>query len=442
MLNEKILLDNFYATGNDFDKLRNIIEELKEVTEFRKCTSSDIAILSYLGQSKETGRMYFCKNDIDTIDFVQDYILEQLKLSGIDLEDSDFEESHSRFEISRKKIINSMKIEDVYKNGGFDELINELKNTKFMIADSLGRLNFVSDNFLATAERFGLKGNFLATPNVNRDSAIERQFVDDFKCTLVLKRYKNITKAFSLLSGKYQPIDQKVLFNIINALSKDESLGKPVCRKWEVTNFMTSVYIEFPKKADELQSFYGLSEKFVPGLWLATSDTGHCSLKVRGTWRHKDSITFDKEILKKHLGEIDIAKIVKEVENTIFAEYNKLPERLCELMMQDIADPSWDLSTAGGQAKYFEKIKGIVKNVFEEIDMLKAIGLRNRNSLFKQFTEEFDLTVNYTAYDLATGILNFPERVEVAAKDNFMKACGVSPYANYEVKKEEELLLL
>lgn len=440
MLNEKFLLDNFHAEGNDFEGLKEIIQELKEVTKFKRCSSKDLALLSYLGYSKDLDKMYFFRNDPETIEFIKDYILEQLTLCGVSFEDIDFEESKQRFAESKKRMINSIRKQDILKKGDFEGLIDEVKNNKLMIFDG-DNLTFTSEHFLATAERFGLKGHFLTRPTINRDNAIERQLSDEFPCTLVVKEINGIHKAFSLLSGKYKPIDQEVLFRVINALSKDESLGEPVCKKWEVTNFMTSVYIEFPKKADEIQSFYKFPEKLIPGLWLATSDTGHCSLKVRGTWRKGSATTFEKEILKKHMGEIDISKIVKEVEETIFAEYNKLPERLCELMLCEVTDPDWDLSTEEGRYKNSERIKETVKSVFDQVDMLKVLGLKRKKMLMNQYLDEFDPEMRYTAYDIAIGIMEFPNRVEVPNKDDFMKACGSAPYANYEIEEETIALL-
>lgn len=416
MLSEKFLSENFYETDNDLEKLRSLMREVQEHTKFQRIRSDDLKIMSY--KCTEGSKLNF------------------YELNPVDLFYEDGTIKHRVVSFDKNSVL---------KRGNFVDLITETENnTKFMLYDDF-KLYFVSPNIFSTMDRFGLSSDLLAIPDKARDDIIARQFHKKAQnCTLVTREYNKNKKVFAVLSGKYTDVKQETLIDVIDKISNDGTMGKAKCYKWGMSHFITSIYVEFPEKAKQVQDKYKLKDNVIPGLWLATSDTGDCSVKIRGTWRTKNSITIHQEIKKKHLGEVNPEKILEEVDKVIFSEYCKLPEALCDLLMQDITDTSWDLTTPSGQLQNRTAIKNTVKNLFNDIGMVKAIGKKEEKVLYERVMDKFDPSMHYTAYDIAISILNLPSRIagESVKKANLQKACGLAPYAKYDTTKSTPKIVL
>jgi hypothetical protein len=354
------------------------------------------------------------------------------------------EELYTETDGNLNRHISSIRRQAVLNKGDFDSLLSETENlTKLMIYDG-AKSYFTSLNLMSTMDRFGLKGSFLSQPDVSRDTIIARQFKKGHECTLVSKSCLGVSKLFAILSGKYQHVDQTILLNIVDTIGKSGNMGTPVCREWELTHFMTSLFIEFPEKAKEIADVYGLKDEMIPGIWLATSDTGDCSIKIRGTWRLKNSIILNDEVSHKHIGNVCVSKIIKDVETTIFDKYTMLPETLCELMLQVITDPSWDLTMLGAQELNRKRIENVLRNTFKQLGVVKVIGNKNHKKLLADLISEFDSSLCFTAYDIAIAIMALPEKVTglKTNKDEFRKICGKAPYVKYEADDEEASIVL
>jgi hypothetical protein len=406
MLSENFLLETFSAKGNDLKELKSLVDEITQKTHLVRLDSRDLVPLSYICENE--GRMEFYSLDPENL-----YV------------DTDKNLENHRQYLAKKKVL---------EKGDFDPLLEELQNsTKLFIHDKVCKKTyFTSFNIMDTMDRFGVNGPFLLEPNVVRDTVIAQRFGKGIPCTLVTKEFKGIKKVFSILSGKYTLVDQKFIFDVIENLETSGELGAPKCKEWEVTHFLTSVLVEFPEKAEELRTHYGMKEKFIPGIWIGTSDTGDSSVKVRGTWRYGSSLLFSDEVRRKHIGNIDCNDILKEVRTHIFDKYTVLPEALCDLMMKDITTPT---STENA-----EKIKNVFKSVFKQLGFVKIIGRKNVDNLLKILEDEFDETIAYTAYDLALAVMTLPERVKLGTNEStFRKACGQAAYADYTLKETIEI---
>ena len=406
MFDENFLLDSFSMTGNSLSKFEAVLDEMLRCTIFEKKSSRDVQLLSYVEDDDKN--IVFYKLNPDNLH------------SG----STTYPIAMPRVSLSKAKVL---------KRGNFEKILEEVKETKLAIHDTT-KTYFVSKNVFATMDAFGLKGSFLETPCLERDIMVAKQFSYGRNCTLVTKTFGDARKVFAVLSDKYTTVPQSVLVDIVNNIEKKNILGKVVCRHWEVNHFASLLYVEFPEKAEELKKFYGLSADFVPGLFLATSDTGDCSLTIRGTWRIGNSYSLHKEVKRKHTGKIDIEKIISDIDKTIFAEYAKLPETLCDLMSFDITDPSWDLSTTKGQRRNEKAVADTLMSVFQQIALVKAIGKKTEKSLREQLCSEFDYSLPYTAYDLCFAIMNMPARtsgLNATCQQAFEKAVGNTPYANY-----------
>lgn len=409
MLNETFLLDAFEQTGNDLNELRELISEVSKATFFEPVLSGDLNILSFRRKEDEK-RISFYKMAPRHMPTDTDGILGNHVVG-----------------------VNTSSISG---RGDFTSLIKEVvENSKFCLYnEKANKAYFASPTGVITSlERFGLNGMALLEPSIPRDLMIAECFKKDISCTAVIREFNGTKKIMALMSPKYGAIDQNIIFDILDRFPAE--MGTPVCKKWNFTHFRTNVYVEFPEKAKELCALYKLPNAWIPGVMISTSDVGQNSLRVTGTWRHGDSITAHKTVSRKHVGAIVPEKLIKEVDSEIFSEYNKLPERLLELLSVSVE---------------FEDIPKTIKRIFKEIKITDTLGKKRAKSLREALINEFSPLMEYSAYDIVTNIMSIPERVSMKegyVLERLRKCCGMSPYVfdnknSFKEEDEEELILV
>lgn len=421
---ENMLKDTWSLQGNDLDELKEVIEAMTKATTFEKWKSADISLLSLIRTSKENiaKKDGTTEEDVDLVDsiYLNPNFLPSENL-GLTLD------------------ANIKKYRQPKKH---PEIIDEWQNkTKLALIYTNKKgsqiFYFTSGNTLQTLDRFGMSGDFLQTPCLERDMMIAKRFQEDLGITAVVRTVGKVRKVFTILSDKYTHINQKILFEIIEKIKNSTEMKNPTCYKWEVSNFFTRLFIEFPDKAHELSKLYGLSKEMIPGVVITTSDTGDSSFTVCGTWRTagSSSIAINSEVKRKHIGNIDINKIVDEISKTIFAEYAKLPEALCNLMSQDITDSSWNLGTSAGVQANQAMLDKVLKNAFKRLNIVKAIGKKAEKTLRQAMLDELNPSVRYTAYDICMMIMGMPERVVFMDKNKdiglLQKTCSNAPFIDY-----------
>ena len=104
-----------------------------------------------------------------------------------------------------------------------------------------------------------------------------------FEFTLSVMRDEdnpNVKKVFACRSGKYTPIPQKSLIEIIDGF---QMMGKPEVLHWELNHKITEAVVGFMDIAEEFTNVFQLKEPIIPGFRLTTSDTGNSSLRVEKT---------------------------------------------------------------------------------------------------------------------------------------------------------------
>ena len=177
------------------------------------------------------------------------------------------------------------------------------------------------------------------------------------------------------------------------------------------------------------------------------SDVGYSSLRIIGTWRYKNSISIADEVSRKHCGEFDVDELIKNAKIKIFGKYTELPERLCELMLLDITNPSWKKYPYDDFIKMNNNaICESIKNIFKELGIAKAIQKKNEKALLQCVLNEVDPEMSYTAYDICLLIMNIPSKVIGLNKnygDAITKIVGMAPYLDYKkiTKKSPKILL-
>lgn len=438
---ENTLLDTFSETGNTLDGLKEVIKELTDHTHFMKWRSADIELLSFRNRMKieaekkdKTGNTVLGndgKPKMEKVPVVTSYLLTPHHLPEPEESLAGHVKAYREKSVKTPELLTEwteqVKLALIFNNNAAS--LNEPKRSFY----------FASQNALQTMDRFGMQGEFLLNPTINRDRLIAQQFEQDLGVTVIAREINGTRKIFSILSDKYTHINQDILFEIVKKIETDSDMGEAKCYQWTVNNFFTKLYIEFPKKAKELSVLYGLKREMIPGILMTTSDTGDSSFKVRGTWRLEgsDSLVINSEIKRKHIGEIKADEVIEEITEQIFAEYAKLPEALCNLMAHDITDPSWDLTTTAGLKANQAEIENVLKTAFKRLGIVKAIGKKMEKKLREAMLNEFDVSIHYTAYDIAMSILGLPERAVFMDKDKdisqLQKACGNAPFISYKV---------
>lgn len=421
------LMDTFTTTGNDLDELKNIIEVLNKHTHFVKMKSGDMNLLSLIGEGKRDIINGEGKKEKDV------EVIENLYLIPGSLPTSSLSTPFDSVIKAYRKPNMAM--------GLLDEWVGKTK-LAIVYNEKNGSQSFyfTSGNALQTMDRFGISGECLLTPCIERDLLLAKRFEKDLGITAIIRQSEDgkFKKIFTILSDKYAHINQNVLFDIIKQIEDAGEMGKCKCYSWEISNFFTKLYIEFPKKAEELSTLYGLSTEMIPGILITTSDTGDASFSVKGTWRAKgsNSVTVHTEVKRKHSGKVDINELIEDVTNKIFVEYAKLPEALCNLMTHDITDPAWDLKKSEGIKANQAEIENVYKTVFKRLGIVKAIGKKAEKVLRQAMVDEINPAIRYTAYDICMLIMTLPERVIFMDKDkdisSLQKACGQAAFINYD----------
>lgn len=325
----------------------------------------------------------------------------------------------------------------------FKSIEKEIESNRLILAIDKGDSSvpvFVDNHALITlGQKIGLSGDWFFNPGKNeslcvRNAAITAAMKNkDCDLKFMIRQVGSIRKIFACFSEKYPDLKQEELIYAIDEFMETNSLGKMVCDSWSVDQFLTKITFSFPDYADELACIYGLKRKLIPCITFMTSDTGDCSLKVISTWKTGNSYSYLDEFSQKHIGDINMEQMYSDIENHIFADYCKVPERLCELMQIQITDTKNDFME--NKVIYSE----CLKRIMQELHFVKAIGKKNDKYLYDILMGEYNSMINYTAYDICMSIMELPEKIsglDRLKSDNLAKACGQAPFAKKYIEKK------
>lgn len=408
---EERLLDSWCATGKDIASFKKEVRELSDNTNTSLLRCKDLKLLSYL-ESADPRNLKF-------------YVLDPNSLWTT--------------LVTGQKTINEAKMSrDGFTARGIIKLLDELEvNTKLLIQAD-GNIYFTSYEMLSTLGlRTEIAGNAMLEPSIERDLLIARQLNKDEELTAIIRRQNGVKKIFSTLSAKYPYIPQSLCADILERVETEGKLGTAIGYKWKVNNQFAEIYVEFPDKAAELMAIYGLDRAVTPGLSICKSDVGESSIVVRATWRVGNSVILLDEFRRKHSGKIEVDEILEGIDQIVFSKYTLLPEKLCDLMTQDITDPAWHaLSTSKFRKANKTAVEGVLKSIFKEIKLVDATTKSIEKELFEALCDEIDYDLDYTAYDICMMVMTLPERKIIGMPAAYVtplaKACGKAPYCKYE----------
>jgi hypothetical protein len=413
--------NDYLRTGTDVNEFNKVLDELSAATTTMVVGAKEIALLSRK-DSDDPKNVWFYHLVPDAIWNYNSAGVPYLSVRKIDRE-------------ALVKI-------------GAEDLLNEYEKQTSLMMMINGCLYFTSDSLPATlGMRANVAGDQMYIPSVERDILVAKGLNKDEATTCIIRNDGGLRKVVSVLTSKYTYQPQTLLTDIYNQIVKDNVLGKVSCRRWNVDQHTAEIYLEFPEKADELADLYELEDKITPGVYLAKSDTGDCSITVRATWRIGNSTTIQSEYKRKHIGVVKKEDILKSVKESVFDKYTILPDMLCELMAIDITDPSWRTSMLKKdfECKHKATVAEAFKNIFKQLEMVKAIGKKNEKALYEELCSEINPELDYTAYDIAVRIMTIPESVRglpKAYEPKLAMACGKAPYADYTTKTKASSVYL
>lgn len=416
------LLDKWSATGTDLAEFKNYLNEIANATLPVKVQAKDVKLYS--------------KNEHITPDpgKLPVYVLNPENVWEInDKGNLSLHVGH----LSEDKLIYS----------GAQELLDEYNNSVKLMLNVNDKVYFTSLNLSPTLGlRTDMKGESAVIPSLARDVLTAERLNTTDEITFITRKYEGLKKIYAALSGSYAYVPQNFLCDVVDRVGDASKLGEMACKNWMIDNQIAEIYLEFPQKAEEIKALYEFDDEMTPGLYLAKSDVGECSITIRATWRIKNSLIIADEIKRKHTGKIEIDHILEDVDKIVFGKYTQLPDKLCELMQMDITNPEW--------TKYSEKrfhstnlkaVSEAYKTVLKEIGMVSAIGKKQEKSIYEQLCAEINPALCYTAYDVVMAVMQIPERLpglSNAYQEALSKACSKAPYVKFNKVVEEEVLTM
>ena len=215
------------------------------------------------------------------------------------------------------------------------ELKDEMEDGKNMAVLDGGKAIFVSENFINDLlSRYGLNGDGCRTASARRDALLQELMGKaPAEVTVVLRNDEegNYSKAFACRSARYAVVPQTILTDFIDNIT---GMGEKHCVYWDMTNFMTTVLVDFPDIAKDYSQTLALKEEVVPGVILNTSDTGHSSVSIKAMFRvgSRAYLPVGDNVRRKHYGRVCKNALTEKVRDEIFKGYRQFPERLVELM--------------------------------------------------------------------------------------------------------------
>lgn len=222
-------------------------------------------------------------------------------------------------------------------------------------------------------------------------------------CQVLYREVEGVKKIFSVFTDRYKLIPQyKVIGDLLSEFQKE--FGNAEVRRYYIDNFETDILVEFPKKAEEFSRVYNLPEEVVPGVHIHVSDTGESSFVFCGSTRvGKKRITYipGADFARAHTKGADITEIMTEINQTVFSEFTKMPERLMELITIDLKDP-----------------RDYVPKLVKHCEIRKNFGKDAEKEIAEKISASINPTIQYTAYDLVQLFLDEGADREAAYKNH------------------------
>ena len=220
---------------------------------------------------------------------------------------------------------------------------------------------------------------------------------------------------------------------MIEQLISSCSLGEAEVSSWTVTQDFSEIRVEFPEKADDFTSAYGLPQKVVPGIRLCSSDTGTSSVIIEPTYRIGNGLAIGEEKVKQvHSGDVTEESILSDVQSQVLTKLQSFPSDLAERLGVQIG--SEDLSTKTGRRENKRLIMRCIRAGMNELKINKILGRNGKKTVLEKVRSEIDDSLRYTEFDIAVILMGLADRISTASgqtKIALAKACGRAASVSY-----------
>lgn len=415
------LTSNYIEQGNDFDKFFSLIEEIDNSTYEVEMHLSDLKLYAMWNSDSDYRELALMSGQgtfSDNIAKFKKTCEQQNKANKICFALLFPNECMKHIAIDKQEFVNY----------GIDEpFMHEFENASKLMFKLDKHTYFVSPlAFNTLLRRARLGGEAMVSPSIGRAMEIFKTFQwknydskDNKKAKLIVRKKDNVELAIAMHSPKYCYVPQKILADIYNEISNGNitaKMGMPNCEKWVVTHEISLCYMNFPDLAEDVAMMYNQRETAIPGVCIATSDSGESSLTIRGYWKLGTGYIAGSSFKRQHRGEIDTKEFVESSLEQIYSEYTTIPDRLAELLCVDVYD-----------------VPKILKKVFKQIGMTVCLGDKRSQLMYDTLCAELS-SQNNTAYDLALAIVSLQDRiqgVERSTIEKYEKVAYKAIFADY-----------
>lgn len=363
-MNVNSLLDTWVASGTDYDEFAELIRDIDASTEIISAETQDLTLYAVNGQSDEA------------VELLQ----------------------YNKAQTLRRQVPGRTRIRrtNLKGIGVTKEFLQEIMKSRLLVKAD-GKVFFTSYGLSRNlGARAQLTGNGLNNPTPERAAFLMHRYVKASSGANIIIRNNTseggcVRKIFAMPSSGYRYIPQGTLLQIAEYF-RDEMHGADT-KAWLITHNLSQIWIQFSAQAKDIANIYKLPDTMIPGILLETSDTGDCALKVIPTWRRSSGRSYVRagKFKREHKGSFDIEDVKKEIKETVFSVYTRLPQRLCDLLLIDIPNAEIFLET-----------------LFEDSKIHSILGKRRTKNLLEALQGEINPTASYTAYDIVMRMMDLP----------------------------------
>lgn len=289
--------------------------------------------------------------------------------------------------------LQSVSLKQVLAKGGSKALFDEAKNQSRLFIRYDDQLYFTSPKLPESlCARVGVFGECVYDSSVEKTAFIMRRLQEKSQTVVALIRTlpgSGIRKIMMLGSKTYMYVPQTFFKDSIYTLQSVVQ-EDAVCQRWRVDPFISTVYFCFPKLSMRLQKEYPLSDTFIPGVCLTTSDTCDASISAHPTWQIGNSIVEGPGILMQHDGKVNLANFNRKIQREIIDEYSLFLQRLTRFQNVKVNDPEKTLS-----------------HLFSRLKIMRAVGKRRTLNLVPDRADSLKEN-SCNAYDMIVSLLQLP----------------------------------
>lgn len=375
--------DLFETVGNTLKEFKEKVKEMHDITKVEKFPLTErysfLSVLSVKGDA-----VMVCVLNSEFINLFNSGAFFTLNVSE-ETEDKkwNFIRKIKKSYFDDKFIDENIQVNDLL-------ILNNITNRVTLISDEAYRTMLV---------RFHLNCDGMITKTLARNVMIaEKLYLYEGMTSTVVTRENSLgyEKVMSVLSDKYAHIPQTILCEVVKELEKAEKVR---CTGFAIDNRISQCNLAFTEKEDEVRDVYGIKDA-IPGIYLATSDTGDCSITAKAFFKFGSSNVYVGSVTRRHEGNVDKDVLLKDIKNNLFPLYTEVPNKLVSLMAIDIKEP----------------VKA-VKKALKSIKLVELIGKKNEMVVSEQLILEVSSAMKYTAYDIAIMVLQLSKRVQNLSDD-------------------------